>query len=213
MNFIIQESLHKNFLTNTQKALALYRKCFILDAYMFNQIFDPQFIIFISKLSLAMMLGLVLGLERVYAHKTAGMRTYALVAVASAAFVSISLFIGENFIQFSQGFNPAFIAGHIVVGIGFLGAGLIMHKDGHIENLTTAAGIWACAAIGMMVGFGMIREALFSSILIFFVLGVFSIIERVIRLAFYPEDAALIVAAEASKKRTTRKKTKTEGEA
>ncbi len=173
---------------------------------MFNQIFDPQFVVFISKLSLAALLGLVIGLERVYAHKTAGMRTYALVSVASAAFVMVSLFIGENFLQFMNGFNPAFIAGHVIVGIGFLGAGLIMHKDGHIENLTTAAGIWACSAIGIMIGFGMVKEALFASILIFFILGVFSLIERVIRLAFYPEDAALIEDPHV-KKRATRKKT------
>lgn len=179
---------------------------------MFNQIFDPQFIIFVCKLLLAMVLGLVLGLERVYAHKTAGMRTYALVSVASAAFILISLFIGENFIQFTDGFNPGFMAGHIIVGIGFLGAGLIMHKNGHIENLTTAAGIWACAAIGMMIGFGMIKEALFTSIIIFFVLGVFSLIERAIRLAFYPEDAELLAeeSAPAPKKRTVRRKTKSE---
>ena len=130
-----------------------------------------------------MLLGLVLGLERVYAHKTAGMRTYALVCVAAAAFTAVSVFIGENFFQFSGGFNPAFIAGNIIVGIGFLGAGLILHKDGHIENLTTAAGIWACSSIGIMIGFGMIKEALFMSILIFFVLGVMSIIERFLRVS------------------------------
>lgn len=156
---------------------------------MFNQIFDPQFILFICKLALAMTLGLVLGLERVYAHKTAGMRTYALVSVASAAFTIVSIFIGENFIQFSGAFNPAFMPGNIIVGIGFLGAGLILHKDGHIENLTTAAGIWACAGIGIMIGFGMIKEALLMSILIFFVLGVMSIIERFVRLTFFPDPA------------------------
>ena len=172
---------------------------------MFNQIFDPQFILFICKLSLAMVLGLVLGLERVYAHKTAGMRTYALVAAASAAFTMVSLFIGENFIQFSSGFNPAFIAGNIIVGIGFLGAGLILHKDGHIENLTTAAGIWACAGIGMMIGFGMIKEALFMSILIFFVLGVMSVIERFVRLTFFPDPVIDEIVAP-KKIRASRKK-------
>ncbi len=154
-----------------------------------------------------MVLGLVLGLERVYAHKTAGMRTYALVCVASAAFTAVSVFIGENFFQFSAGFNPAFVAGNIIVGIGFLGAGLILHKDGHIENLTTAAGIWACASIGIMIGFGMIKEALFLSILIFFVLGVMSFIERFVRLTFFPEESPAPVAVQ--KSRPSRKKAKT----
>lgn len=162
-----------------------------------------------------MVLGLVLGLERVYAHKTAGMRTYALVAMAATAFTAISIFVGENFIQFSTGFNPVFVAGNIIVGIGFLGAGLIMHKDGHIENLTTAAGIWACAGIGIMIGFGMIKEALFMSILIFFVLGVMSIIERFLRISLNeaPQPIPDVVPADlpAKKKvaRKPRKKVKT----
>jgi putative Mg2+ transporter-C (MgtC) family protein len=173
---------------------------------MFNQIFDPQFVLFISKISLAMVLGLVLGLERVYAHKTAGMRTYALVAAASAAFTTTSLFIGENFIQFTSGFNPAFIVGNIIVGIGFLGAGLILHKDGHIENLTTAAGVWACAGIGIMIGLGMIKEALFMSILIFFVLGVMSFIERFVRLTFFPDpvpDEVILKKVRVSRKKVS----------
>lgn len=135
-----------------------------------------------------MLLGLLLGLERVYAHKTAGMRTYALVSVASAMFVSVSIFIGEHFYQFSDSFNPAFIPGNIIVGVGFLGAGLILHhKDGHIENLTTSGGLWACAGIGMMVGFGMWKEAVFMTFLIFFVLGIMSTVERSIRIRSYTD--------------------------
>ena len=156
---------------------------------MFNQIFDAPFLMFIAKLSLAMLLGLVLGLERVYAHKNAGMRTYALVSVAAASFTAVSLYIGQSFTQFAGGFNPAFIAGEIVVGVGFLGAGLIIFKDGHIENLTTAGGLWVCAGIGTMVGFGMFREAVFVSVLTFFVLGVLSFVERSIRLKFFPDPA------------------------
>ena len=176
-------------------------------SYMFNQIFDPQFLFFIAKVSLAMLLGLVLGLERIYAHKTAGMRTYALVSAASAGFVCVSLYIGESFIQFSNAFNPAFMAGYIILGIGFLGAGLIMHRDGHVENLTTAAGIWACAGIGMMVGFGMFKQALFMSILIFFVLGIMSFVERAVRLAFFPDPGFEQEAALPAKKpRPSRKK-------
>ncbi len=153
-----------------------------------NQIFDTPFLFFIARLSLAMFLGLLLGLERVYAHKTVGMRTYALVAVASTMFISVSLFIGDHFTQFSGAFNPAFIAGNIIVGVGFLGAGLILHnKDGHIENLTTSGGLWACAGIGIMVGFGMFKESIFVSILILFVLGTMSVVERAIRLKFYPD--------------------------
>lgn len=156
---------------------------------LLSQIFDAPFLLFIAKLSLAMLLGLLLGLERVYAHKNAGMRTYALVSVAAASFTAISLFVGREFSQYAASFNPVFIPGEIVVGVGFLGAGLIIFREGHIENLTTSGGLWVCAAIGTMVGFAMYREAIFVSVLTFFVLGILSFVERSIRLRFYPDPA------------------------
>jgi putative Mg2+ transporter-C (MgtC) family protein len=149
--------------------------------------FDSQFLVFIAKITLAMMLGLLLGLERIYAHKTVGLRTYALASAATCFFVSISLYIGLNLTHIGDGFNPAFIAGSVITGIGFLGAGLIFFKDDHVQNLTTAAGLWMCAGIGMAVGFGMWREAIFATILTFFVLGVLSTVERYIRLNFFPD--------------------------
>lgn len=153
---------------------------------IFPYIFDPAFTVFIIKISLAMFLGLLLGLERIYAHKTAGMRTYALVAMAAAFFVLIAQ-------SFAGTVTPSGVdsimrmASQIVVGIGFLGTGLIIFNDGHIENLTTAAGLWICAGIGMATGFGMFREAIFATILAFFVLGVLSFVERRIRLKYFPD--------------------------
>lgn len=149
--------------------------------------FDSTFLLFMAKIALAMILGLLLGLERIYAHKTVGLRTYALAAVATAFFTAISISIGENYMQFAGAFNPAFIPGDIIVGIGFLGAGLIFYKDGHIENLTTAAGLWVCAGIGMAVGFGLFREAIFVTLITIFVLGILSTVERRIRLYFFPD--------------------------
>lgn len=153
---------------------------------IFNQIFDAPFLMFIAKLALAMLLGLIIGIERIYAHKTAGMRTYALVAMASALFVLIA----QNIVTIS-GFASidaiTRMASQIIIGVGFLGTGLIIFKDGHIENLTTASGMWAVAGIGMAVGFGMFREAIFASFLLFFVLGVLSFVERSIRLRYFPD--------------------------
>ena len=153
-----------------------------------TQIFDAPFIFFIMKLLLAMVLGILLGLERIHAHKTAGMRTYALITLSTAFFVSISLYIGQTLgTAPGTSFNPAFMAANIITGIGFLGAGLIIFKDGHIENLTTAAGMWVCAGIGMAIGFGMFREAVFVSVLTFFVMGILSFVERAIRLKVFPD--------------------------
>ncbi len=177
---------------------------------IFNQIiaqtFDAPFLFFIVKLLLAMVLGILLGLERIHAHKTAGMRTYALVTMAAAFFVSISIYIGESYMAtFGASFNPALMPGNIIVGIGFLGAGLIIFKDGHIENLTTAAGMWICAGIGMAIGFGMFREAIFVSLLTFFVLGVLSFVEKAIRLHVFPDPQFVAQTEEVPKPLKSRK--------
>lgn len=154
-----------------------------------------------------MLLGLLLGLERVYAHKTAGMRTYALVSMASAFFVIISQLVLENFAPNQISADAVLrMASQIIVGVGFLGTGLIIFKDGHIENLTTAAGMWASAGIGMACGFGLFREALFVAFLTFFILGVLSVVERYIRLEVFPDPAFEKALSETEKPKTVRKK-------
>jgi uncharacterized membrane protein YhiD involved in acid resistance len=161
----------------------MHNEYMIIFNQIISQTFDAPFVFFIVKLVLAMVLGILLGLERIYAHKTAGMRTYALVTVAAAFFVIIAQ-------GFTSEVDPVIrMASQIIVGVGFLGAGLIIFKDGHIENLTTAAGMWMCAGIGMAVGFGMFREAIFVTILTFFVLGILSFAERAIRLRVFPDPA------------------------
>jgi putative Mg2+ transporter-C (MgtC) family protein len=85
------------------------------------ELFDASFLLVIGKLSLAMVLGLILGLERIYAHKTVGLRTYALASVATCFFIIISLYIGTNIAVAGDSFNPAHIASAVITGIGFLG--------------------------------------------------------------------------------------------
>lgn len=152
-------------------------------------IFDYQFITIALKLTLAMTLGLLLGFERILVHKTAGMRTYALVSMTSALFIAISEIVTHSYILSNGEFitDPLRVAAQVVVGIGFLGAGLIFFKDDKVQNLTTASGLWTCAAIGMAVGFGLYAEAIFATLLTFFVLGALSIFERKIRLRIFPD--------------------------
>ncbi len=102
---------------------------------------------YLFQLILALFLGGVLGWQRVRWGKSAGPRTYALVTVGSTLFTILSL----------HGFaadQTAHVAAQIVTGIGFLGAGTILHKEDRIAGLTTAAGLWITAAIGMAVGIG-----------------------------------------------------------
>lgn len=155
---------------------------------MFHTI-DPDLAVFCLRLLLAMLLGLLLGIERIYAHKTAGMRTYALVSMTSAFFVLIGQSVSQTYLG-TPGFDfdPLRVAAQVVVGIGFLGAGLIFfqQKENAVHNLTTAAGLWACSAIGMAVGFGMVAEAIIATILTFVILGILSFVERMMRIKFFP---------------------------
>ncbi len=111
---------------------------------MFYRYIDPQQAIYIGQILLAVILGAILGIQRERWGKWAGPRTYALVCAGSTLFTLLS----KNFFPTT----PAIIAGGIVTGIGFLGAGTILHKENRVEGLTTAAGLWMIAAIGMTVG-------------------------------------------------------------
>ncbi|MDR1355499.1 MAG: MgtC/SapB family protein [Propionibacteriaceae bacterium] len=115
---------------------------------------------------LAAVLSLVIGLEREYYSKAAGMRTYVLVGMGSALFTTISKY---GFIDIVVGefarYDGARIAAQVVSGIGFLGAGLIFIRRDAVRGLTTAAGIWFVAAVGMAAGAGMYWMAGASSVL------------------------------------------------
>ena len=106
---------------------------------------------------LAMFLGGVLGWQRHQRGRWAGVRTYALVSGGSALFTILSLV--------SFGSDTARVAAGVVTGIGFLGAGTILHKADRVEGLTTAAGLWMVAAVGMAVGLQLYILASASSLL------------------------------------------------
>jgi putative Mg2+ transporter-C (MgtC) family protein len=126
----------------------------------------------LSGMIMATLLGTALGVERSLAGKHAGMRTYALVSLGSCLFVLIGT-LSSLQLSFFAGINPLQIAGSIVVGIGFIGAGLAAVKGEKHAELTTASGIWVAAGVGMACGFGLFSVAItatFLGILIFSVL-------------------------------------------
>ncbi len=131
------------------------------------------------RLVLAIVLGGAIGLERSIAHKTAGMRTYALVALGSTLFVVISQVVSAAY-PAPISFDPLRVASQIVVGVGFLGAGMITfsNAEAKVKGLTTAAGIWVAAAIGMAIGFGLYALAVLATLLTYVTFTFFWFIEK-----------------------------------
>ena len=142
----------------------------------------------VLKLFVALALGMIIGTERVWAHKTAGMRTYALVSMGSALFVVISNEMVRYYAGYA-GMNPLMIISQIVVGIGFLGAGIIFNKDSKLVGLTTATGLWVAAGIGMACGLGLYSIAVVATTLTLFVFIVLWFIEEKIKNSkYYKQD-------------------------
>src|SRR3989344_2203015 len=131
------------------------------------------------RLVVAMLFGMTLGIERAIAGKTAGVRTYALVSMGAALFVIVSIVVSgwytENGIV---SIDPLRMASQIIVGIGFLGAGLIVFRESHLSGLTTAAGLWVAAGIGMASGFGLFLLAIVATLITLFVFTVMWFVEE-----------------------------------
>jgi putative Mg2+ transporter-C (MgtC) family protein len=144
---------------------------------------------FTILMTLAGLFGLLLGIERITVHKTTGMRTYALVTLSSAFFVLIAR---TAMVLFQLDNSAAVIqfAAAIVTGVGFLGAGLIFHKGDQVQNVTTAAGLWMCAAIGMATGFGFVWYATLATFMTFFTLRILSRLERYMKLNYFSQESS-----------------------
>jgi len=119
------------------------------------------------QLTVALLLGSLLGFERLLAGKEAGMRTFGLVAVGSCLFIIVGEVVMKQYYGIYN-FDPLRIASTIVTGIGFIGAGLIIFQH-ELKGLTTAAALWVVAAIGVAVGFKLYIIAMFTTFLTLFV--------------------------------------------
>ena len=112
---------------------------------------------FLFRILLSAALGAAIGLERTKRQKEAGVRTHCIIACASAVFMILSkyAFIDTAALDGSRGADTARIAAQVVSGISFLGAGVIFKNGSSIRGLTTAAGMWGTAAVGMAIGAGL----------------------------------------------------------
>lgn len=123
--------------------------------------------LFAGQLVLAAFLGGLIGLERERGHRPAGLRTFMLVSVGSALFTILSIYAFPSPTGMR---DTARVAAQIVAGIGFLGAGTVWRAQNAVKGLTTAAGLWVAAAIGMAVGAGFSLLATAATILVLIIL-------------------------------------------
>src|ERR1700735_3679481 len=133
-----------------------------------------------GRLLPAAALGWAIGIDREYHHRPSGVRTNVLICFGSAMFTFLSAIIaGDNSPNRGQ------IASNIVQGIGFLGAGLILHNRDRVSGLTTAATVWAVASIGMACGAGLYFPAIFATVVVLVVLEMVRLLEYSANLKMY----------------------------
>lgn len=152
---------------------------------MFGQVY------IILRLILAFVLGGLIGLEREFHGRAAGLRTHILVCMGSSLIMLTSMYI-FNVYQGATNIDPARIAAGVVTGIGFLGAGTILRFRASVRGLTTAASLWAVAAIGLAVGSGFYLGAYTTSALVLIVLFFLTKLEK----AFVRKDWYKILCIE-----------------
>jgi putative Mg2+ transporter-C (MgtC) family protein len=156
----------------------------------------------VLRLGVALAFGALIGLERSYHGRPAGFRTHALVCLASAALMLVTVYEGEWFhsdaTQIRAAIDPTRMAQGIMTGIGFLGAGVIM-KDGlSVRGLTTAASIWITAGIGILVGIGFFVPAALTTGMTLSALGGFRWIERRMKTESYAHFTVRFVPGRAA---------------
>jgi putative Mg2+ transporter-C (MgtC) family protein len=133
--------------------------------------FDPHLKEMVLKLIVSLIIGTIIGAEREYRNKSAGLRTIILICLGSTIFTIVSF-------ESSHESEVGRIASNIVTGIGFLGAGAIIRDGLSISGLTTASAIWVAAALGMAVGVGQFQLSLVATAMVMVVLVAFNYLQR-----------------------------------
>ena len=123
------------------------------------------------RLLCAMIVGMVIGTEREYTHRPAGMRTHILVALGACAVMITGQMIFVQYRAYGSNADPARLSAQVITGVGFLGAGtIVVTRHRQIRGLTTAAGLWSVAGVGLALGVGFYEAALAGTVIIFVVI-------------------------------------------
>jgi putative Mg2+ transporter-C (MgtC) family protein len=132
------------------------------------------------RVAWALLIGIIVGIEREISQRTAGLRTHVLVCMGAAIFTLISIHIAPQGLMpgVTQTGDPARIAAQVVSGIGFIGGGAVLRHGANIRGLTTAASLWMMASIGMLAGLGDYALSLMAALTTVGVLFIFGRLER-----------------------------------
>ena len=145
------------------------------------------------RLLCAMVVGTMIGMEREFTHRPAGLRTHILVALGAC----VASLMGQMlFAQYGGGSDPARLSAQVITGVGFLGAGTIMKEGVSVKGLTTAASVWAVACLGIAAGFGFYTVALAGMLFTLITLTVFEAFQRKLMHNHSVEDRFLIHTAD-----------------
>jgi len=136
---------------------------------------DSEFVI---RILISACLGALVGWERERQHQPAGLRTQMILAVGCTLAMALSINLAFQFVPQGVSGDPARLAAQVVSGIGFLGAGAILHYGVNIKGMTTATSLWTVAVIGLTVGAGHYIEAVSTTILLLIILAGITIFER-----------------------------------
>ena len=124
------------------------------------------------RLACAMLIGIVIGIEREYTHRPAGLRTHILVALGACVVSITGEMLFHHYSALGSSADPARLSAQVITGVGFLGAGTIMKEGANVKGLTTAASVWTVACLGIACGFGYYVLALLGMVFIMITLTV-----------------------------------------
>lgn len=132
------------------------------------------------RLLCALVLGLIVGIEREYTHRPAGMRTHILVALGSCTVMLTGHMVFAQYYPYGATPDPARLAAQVIAGVGFLGAGTILRDGANVKGLTTAASLWGVACLGLAVGGGYYVIALSGTVLVILTLTLFELLQKLL---------------------------------
>ena len=157
---------------------------------------EPGLLAICLRLGCAMLVGIIIGLEREYTHRPAGLRTHILVALGACVVSVLGEMLFTHYAALGATPDPARLSAQVITGVGFLGAGTIMKEGVNVKGLTTAASVWAVACLGIAAGFGYYGLALAGMLFTLITLTIFEALQRKLIHNRSSEDRFVLMATD-----------------